>query len=150
MESVPYLLHAVERGFNSSISYAYLAGAQESAGNLNEAERTLVTAVRVYPASVFLFVRHAAVLARNGRRADSEMIFSRALSLDPRAARGWQQLVENDIDAAYVAAKQDGNIAPPVELHPEAAVFQVLQENEQRFPGDHTGWRARMRKQQSK
>ena len=37
----------------------------------------------------------------------------------------------------------------PGELYPEAAVFQVLQENEQRFPeAVHTGWRARMRAQQ--
>jgi O-antigen ligase len=148
-ESVPYLRHAVERGFNSSICYAYLAGAHESAGNLDEAERTLATAVRVYPASVFLLVRQAAVLARKGRDADSEITFSRALSLDSRGARGWRQLIDNDIDAAYVAAKQDGNIALPGELAPEAAVFQVLQENEQRFPGAlHTGSRARMRAKQ--
>ena len=150
-ESVPYLRHAVERGFNSSICYAYLAGAQESAGNLGEAERTLATAVQVYPASVFLLVRHAAALARNGRVAESKEVFSRALLLDPRAARGWQQLIDNDIDAASLAAKQDPNIALPGELYPEAAVFEVLQENEQRFPAAAlSGWRARMRAQQSK
>ncbi|MBA3512884.1 MAG: O-antigen ligase family protein [Pyrinomonadaceae bacterium] len=150
-ESVPYLRHAVERGFNSSICYSYLAGAQGSAGDLNEAERTLATAVRVYPASVFLLVRHAAALARNGRATESKEVFFRALSLDSRAARGWRQLIDKDIDAAYVAAKHDRNIALPGELAPEAAVFQVLQENEQRFPeAAHAGWRARMRGQQSK
>ena len=80
-------------------------------GTLASAERTLATAVRVYPASVFLLVRHAAALARNGRGAESKEVFSRALLLDPRAARGWQQLIDNDIDAAYLAAKQDPNIA---------------------------------------
>lgn len=148
-ESVPYLRHAVERGFNSSIGYAYLAGAQESAGELDEAERTLATAVRVYPASVFLLVRHAAALTRKGQDADSEIVFSRAVSLDSRAARGWRQLIDNDIDAAYLAARQDRNIALPGELAPQAAVFQMLQENEKRFPGvAHTGWRARMRSKQ--
>ncbi len=150
-EAVPHLRYAVENGFNSSICYAYLAGAADSAGDLALAERTLATAVRVYPASVFLLVRHAAALARNGRGAESKEVFSRALLLDPRAARGWQQLIDNDIDAAYLAAKHDLNIALPGELYPEAAVFEVLQENEQRFPGSaHTGWRARMRAQQSK
>ncbi|MDQ3668433.1 MAG: O-antigen ligase family protein [Acidobacteriota bacterium] len=150
-DGVPYLRHAVERGCNSSICYAYLAGAQESAGDLDEAERTLATAVRIYPASVFLLIRHAAALARNGRDAESKEVSSRAFLLDPRGARGWQQLIDNDIDAAYLAAKQDRNIALPGELTPEAAVFQVLRENEQRFPGAvHTGWRARMRAQQLK
>jgi len=150
-ESVPYLRHAVGRGFNTSICYAYLAGAADSSGDLALAERTLATAVRVYPASVFLLVRHAAALARNGQVTESKEVFSRALLPDSRAARGWQQLIENDIDAAYLAAKQDLNIALPGELYPEAAVFEVLQENEQRFPGvAHTGWRARMRAQQSK
>ncbi|MBA2527161.1 MAG: O-antigen ligase family protein [Pyrinomonadaceae bacterium] len=149
-EAVPHLRHAVENGFNSSICYAYLAGAADSAGDLTLAERTLATAVRVYPASVFLLVRHAAALARNGRGTESKEVFSRAFLLDPRGARGWQQLIDNDIDAAYIAAKQDVNIALPGELYPEAAVFEVLQENEQRFPAAvHTGWRARMRAQQS-
>jgi predicted Zn-dependent protease len=144
-ESIPYLKQAVDRGFNSSICYAYLAGAQQSAGNFDEAERTLASAVRIYPASVFLLVRHAAALTRNDREAKSKEVFARALLLDPRAARGWQQLIDNDIDAATLAAKQDPNIALPGELYPEAAVFQVLQENEQRFPAEaHTG-PARMR-----
>jgi hypothetical protein len=65
--------------------------------------------------------------------------------LDSRAALGWQQLIDNDIDAAYVAARQDETIAMPGELVPQAAVFEVLQENEQRFPeAITTGWRAKM------
>jgi Flp pilus assembly protein TadD len=150
-EAVPHLRYAVENGFNSSICYAYLAGAADAAGDSALAERTLATAVRVYPVSVFLLVRHAAALARNGRDSESKEVFSRALSLDPRRARGWQQLIDNDIDAAYLAAKQDPNIALPGELYPDDAVFEVLQENEQRFPGAaHTGWRARMRSKQLK
>jgi len=150
-EAIPHLRYAVENGFNSSICYAVLAGAADSAGDSSLAERTLATAVGVYPASVFLLVRHAAALARNGRHAESKEVFSRALLLDPRAARGWQQLIENDIDAAYLAAKQDASIALPGELYPDTAVFQVLRENEQRFAGaSNTGWRARMRREQMK
>jgi hypothetical protein len=98
-----------------------------------------------------LLVRHAAALARNGRDGESKEVFAKALLLDPRAARGWEQLIQNDIDAAYLAAKQDPNIALPGELYPEAALFEVLQENEQRFPAaTQTGSRARLRTQQSK
>lgn len=150
-EALPHLRYAFENGFNSSTCYASVAAAADSAGDSALAERTLATAVRVYPASVFLLVRHSAALKRNGRDAESKEVFSRAVLLNPRGARGWQQLIENDIDAAYLAAKQDLNIALPGELYPQAAVFEVLRENEQRFPGaSQTGWRARMRAQQSR
>lgn len=149
VEAVSHLTYAVEHGFNSSICYAYLAGALDSAGNQLAAEQTLANAVRVYPASVFLLVRHSGALKLAGRSKDSETEFARALLLNPRAARGWQQLIEHDIDAALVAAQQDKTIALPGELFPEAAVFEVLQENEQRFPATaDKGWRARMRTQQ--
>lgn len=148
-EAIPNLSYAVERGFNSSICYAYLAGAQESAGDSAGAERTLATAVRVYPVSIFLLVRHATALARIGRLEESNAEFSRAAALDARAARGWRQLIDHDIDAANVAAQQDKSIALPGELTPTSAVFEVLQENEQRFPeAAHTGFRARMRAEQ--
>ena len=148
-EAISHLSYAVEHGFNSSICYAYLAGAQDSAGNQLAAEQTLAKAARVYPQSVFLRVRHSVALKNIGRGAQSETEFARAIFLDPRAARGWQQLIVNDIDAAWDAARQDASIALPGELAPQAAVFEVLQENEQRFPdmGDR-GWRARMRTHQ--
>jgi predicted Zn-dependent protease len=145
-EGSQYLRSAVDRGFNSSVCYAYLAGAEATAGDLAAAERTLATAVRVYPVSVFLLVRHAAALERTGRTEEAKTEFSRAVSLDSRAARGWQQLIDNDIDAAYLGPKQDPNIAPPAELVPEIGVLAILLENEQRFPESiHTGFRARMR-----
>jgi hypothetical protein len=145
------LRSALEKGFNSSICYVYLAGAEEAAGDLSSAERTLASAVKVYPASVFLLVRHAAVLARNGKDIASKEVLATALLVDSRAARGWQQLIDNDIDAAYVAAKRDPDIALPGELSPEAAVIEVLKQNEQRFPAAiNSGWRARRRVLQSR
>jgi hypothetical protein len=72
---------------------------------------------------------------------------SAAELINSRSARGWRQLIFNDIDAAVVAAKGDPTgVAMPGELQPEDAVFAVLQENERRFPGSaNTGWRAQMR-----
>jgi len=145
-ESVRYLEYAVERGFNSSVCYEFLAAAQGNAGDLSAAERTFATAVRVYPRSIFLLVRHSVALERLGRNAEAETEFSKALLVDSRAARGWQHLIVDDIDAAYVTATHATNIALPGELTPEAALFSVLRENERRFPGAvNTGWRVRMR-----
>ena len=146
-EAVAHLRYGVERGFNASTCYAYLAGAEANAGGEPAAERTLAGAVRVYPRSVFLRARHAAALTRLGRVDEAGLEMRTALLLDSRAARGWQLLIDEDIDAAIAAAKRDpAAVAVPGELEPEDAVFAVLKENERRFPeAMRTGWRARSR-----
>lgn len=143
-ESVAHLRFAVERGFNSSPCFAYLAGAEASAGDPAASERTLDFASRVFPRSVFVRVRHAEALRRLGRAAEGESEMAAALLIDPRLARGWQQLIERDIDTAIEAARRDPGVALPGDLAPEEAVFAVLEENERRFPAAaSTGWRAR-------
>jgi O-antigen ligase len=144
-EAATHLRYALARGFHSSTCYEYLAGAESNAGRDDEAERTLAEGVRVYPRSVLMRVSHAAALRRLGRAVDANMEMSAALLLDSRAARGWQQLIENDVDAAIDAARRDRAVAMPGELQPEEAVFAVLTENEARFPeAAASGWRARM------
>src|ERR1044072_3443455 len=69
-EAVPHLRYAVERGFNTSTCYAYLAGAEANAGDEAAAERTLAEGVRVYPRWVFMRARHAAALDRLNRAAE--------------------------------------------------------------------------------
>ncbi len=145
-EAVLHLRHAVAYGINTSTSYAFLAAAEEESGDLRAAERTLAFAARVYPRSVFLLVRHAVALERLGRREESEMEFSTALLLNSRAARGWYQLIQYDIDEAVKAARQDSRIAIPGDLLPENAVYMILKENERRLNVSPTsGWRGRMR-----
>lgn len=146
-DAIPHLRYALARGFHTSTCYAYLAGAESNAGELGDAERTLAAGVRVYPRSIFMRVRHAAALRRAGRDREAELEMSVALLIDSRLARGWQQLIENDIDAAHAAARRDPSaFAWPGELQPEDAVFAVLEENEKRFPGAvNSGWRAQMR-----
>jgi predicted Zn-dependent protease len=145
-EAVSHLRYAVDHGINTSTGYADLAAVEEAARDLPAAERTLAYAVKVYPHSVFLLVRHAAALSRLGRSKESEVELSAALLIDSRAARGWYQLINFDIDAALAAAKQDASIATPGELVPENAVYVVLKENERRLNISPTsGWRGRMR-----
>jgi O-antigen ligase len=145
-ESVPMLEKALAGGLNSSICYEYLAAAKDASGDDQAAERTLETAVKVYPGSVFLLTRHAVALQRLGRQAEARTEMDRALALDARACRGWEQLIVNDIDAAYTAAIRNTEIARPNELRPEAAVFAVLRENEIRNPElIQQGWRQRLR-----
>jgi len=146
-DALPHLRYAAARGFNSSTCFARLAAAEAEAGEAAAAERTLALGVRAYPRSVFLRVRHALALEGSGRSDDAALEISAAELIDSRSARGWRQLIFNDIDAAIAAAKGDpARVALPGELQPEDAVFAVLQENERRFPESaNTGWRAQMR-----
>jgi tetratricopeptide (TPR) repeat protein len=144
-EAVSHFSYAVAHGINSSTSYATLAAAEEEAGDLAAAEQTLASATRIYPRSVFLLVRHAAALSRMGRAEESAKEFAVAVSVDSRAARGWYQLINFDIDAAMAAAKQDASIATPGELLPQNGVYVVLKENERRLNiSAASGWRARV------
>ena len=145
-ESVPRLEKALAAGLNSSICYEYLAAAKDAAGDSAGAESTLGKAVKAYPRSVFLLTRHAVALDRLGRHSEAALEIERALSIDARACRGWQQLMVHDIDEANAAATRDSEIARPAELSPQAAVFAVLRENEIRNPDlAQEGWRKRLK-----
>lgn len=144
-EAVKHLRYAVGHGFNTSPSYATLAAAEEAAGDAVASERTLAVAAKAYPQSVFILVRHAAALGRVGKSAESEKQFSQALALDARAARGWYQLINFDIDAALSAAQDDSSLAKPGELKPQTAIYVVLKENQRRLNIPATsGWRGRV------
>jgi tetratricopeptide (TPR) repeat protein len=144
-EAVEHLDYAINHGLNTSSGYAALAAAREEAGDLAGAEQTLAVAARAYPRSVFILVRHAAALSRLNRTGEADKQFSNALAIDSRAARGWYQLINFDIDAALTAAQRDPNLAKPGELQPQTAVFVVLKENERRLniPAK-SGWRGRV------
>ena len=146
-EAVPHLRYALARGFTASVCYGYLAAAESLGGDLDASARTLEEASRVYPRSVFLRVRLASTLRRLGRGEQAELEMGRAALVDSRAARGWRELIDNDIDAAIAAARRDGQVAMPGELQPEDGVRAVIVENERRFPeAAGSVWRARLRR----
>ncbi|HET6669279.1 MAG TPA: hypothetical protein VFH15_03515, partial [Pyrinomonadaceae bacterium] len=71
--------------------------------------------------------------------------FADAMGVDERAARGWYQLINFDIDAALTAAQNDSSLAKPGELQPQTAIYVVLKENERRMNIPATsGWRGRV------
>ena len=133
-EAITHLRYSVERGFNASICYAYLAAAEAEAGDLEAAERTLADAARVYPRSIFLRVRHASALAEVGRKEEANAEYSAALALNSRVARGWRQLICFGRKAAGTAAFRDKSIAMPGELYPENCIFAILDGNKNRMP----------------
>jgi len=133
-DAVAHLRFALEHGVNASACYAYLAAAEAGAGDLRAAEHTLAQAVRVYPQSVFLRVRHATALAEAGETEAADEEYRAALAMNPRQARGWRQLICFGRNAAKTVAFYDKGIAMPGELVPENCIFAVLDENERRQP----------------
>lgn len=131
-EAVPHLRYGVANGFNTSDCFVSLAAAEAEAGDLQAAEATLRYAVKVYPRSVFLRVRHASAMLETGATNEAGDEYAAALSLDKSAARGWWQLIRNGADAAKLAADADSGIAPPGGLFPNAGIFVVIAEHERR------------------
>lgn len=125
-EAAPHLLYGVERGYNTSIAYAYLAAAEAGAGDRGKAEATLAYAVKVYPRSVFARVRHASALADIGNTAEAEREYTAALSINEYMARGWWQLIRFGKNAATAA--KDSHTATPGELLPSDGALLTVAE----------------------
>ncbi|HRI04137.1 MAG TPA: O-antigen ligase family protein [Pyrinomonadaceae bacterium] len=116
----------IDKGIGVTVTYSLLAKYQLLSGDVAAAEQTLAEAVRIFPNSVFMRVRFATFLSDQGKiaEADREMDFAR--SINARQANGWQILIQKGSTVAFYAANKDANLAPPVELVPENAVFEYL------------------------
>ncbi|MCY7348061.1 MAG: O-antigen ligase family protein, partial [Pyrinomonadaceae bacterium] len=78
-EAISPIRWAIDHGISTSINYFNLAAAQTVSHQTAEAEQTFAEALRVYPRSVFLRTAYASFLENNGREADSEIEFAKAL-----------------------------------------------------------------------
>jgi len=133
-EAVDHLRFATENGFNSSTCYAFLAAAEASAGDSRASEQTLARALRIYPRSVFLRVRHSIALAEAGNPAAADHEYQEALASNAPEARGWRQLMCFGPDSAYAAARENENILPPKKLEPESWAYPAILEQAARPP----------------
>ncbi|MEQ1921576.1 MAG: O-antigen ligase family protein [Pyrinomonadaceae bacterium] len=120
------LRKGIDKGIGVTLTYSQLAKFQLLSGDTAAAEQTLAEGVRIFPNSVFLRVRYATYLSdlRKQVEADREMEYAR--SVDARQANGWEILIRKGSTAAFYAAQQDQNIAPPADLVPENVVLGYL------------------------
>jgi putative inorganic carbon (hco3(-)) transporter len=139
-EAAQHLRFATENGFNSSTCFAYLASAEAAAGDKVGAEKTLAKAVRIYPRSVFLRVRHSIALAEIGKSDEATKEYEQALAINKADARGWRHLMCFGADSAYAAAKLDQGMTPPRRLEPQSWAYPASAEQASRppvaFPSD--------------
>jgi tetratricopeptide (TPR) repeat protein len=121
------LREGIDRGIGVSITYSLLAEYELQAGDPDSSEKTLREALHIFPNSVFLRVRFGTFLrdVRHDTPAAAEE-FARATSINPRQAKGWQELITDGSVATFYSARSDETIAPPADLHPANAVLHYL------------------------
>ena len=117
---------ALDGGLGVTQTYMLLADFQERSGDITGAEATYREATRIFANSVFVRIRHAIFLEKQGRAAEAEAQKSFAAEIDPRQARGWYEMITKGSVIAFYNAKADPSIAEPNELKPQSAVPQYV------------------------
>lgn len=135
--AAPPFRKAIDLGRATTIDYSYLASSQVLAGDAAGAEATLAEGVRIYPLSVFIRTRYAAVLNEAGKSAEAEEQFKVALKIEPRQAEIWRNLINNGAASASQASF-DRKLPPVMDLKPKSGIYAVLAEREVRHPEEKT------------
>ena len=97
---------AIDQGLGVVITYSALADCETKMGDRAAAEKTFSDALRIFPRSVFLRIRHALFLKDDGRSDDYEDELAKARSIDSAQANGWLSLLTiGSVRSFYLAAK---------------------------------------------
>jgi O-antigen ligase/Tfp pilus assembly protein PilF len=133
-EAADYLSRSVEMGLGTSTDFSYLASAYGLAGDNAAAEITMRRASLFYPRSAFVLARYSALLKENGKDEEAAQALSRAMEIDPRAAKTWYSMVTAGTKATSDRSAYDKDIIPVMELVPTPAIYAVTTERLIRFP----------------
>lgn len=136
-DAVPYLKDSIKIGKARSTDFSFLATAQVLSGDVPGAEKTFAEAAALYPRSVFVLTRYAALLDANDKTAESEQQFARAASINKRAATTWWALINKGTQAASdLAFKNPDEHEVVMNLTPYDAIYAVIAERDIRFPDE--------------
>ncbi len=128
---------SIRIGKARSTDFSFLATAQTLAGDNAGAERTFAEAAGLYPRSVFVLTRYAALLAANAKTSESKLQFERAASIDKRAANTWWALINKGTQAASDLSFQNPDEHVTImDLLPNEAIYAIIAERDIRFPNE--------------
>jgi O-antigen ligase len=130
VQSAEEFRQSVNKGLNDSVSYSYLISAQTLAKQPQKALNTASEAVRIFPYSVFLRVRFAALLNKFDEKDEAENQLNIAAQIDKKQAETWHRLINEGSLKATQAASVDKQISTLDKLVPAQAVYAVLAERE--------------------
>lgn len=120
---------AIEIGLGVTPTYSILARLQFESGEADASEKTMSEAVAIFPRSVFARVRYAVFLEKNAKPIEAARQLEIAETIDSRQAHGWYSIIKDGSVAAHFKAQADPGSAAPVELLPQAAVLQFMDES---------------------
>ncbi|CAN5374929.1 hypothetical protein BH10ACI2_BH10ACI2_00990 [soil metagenome] len=127
---------AIDRGLGVSLTYSLLAKYQLLIGDPASAETTLKKSLTIYPNSVFLHVRYAVFLEDHGRQAEAATQMEIAKKTDSRQASGWYSIIKDGSVATFYKSQTDKTMATPVELLPENAKYEYIDDPNSARPGN--------------
>lgn len=125
-EAIPQMRFAVDKGIATSISFFYLASAQIGAEQTAEAEKTMRESLRVYPRSIFLRTFYAFLLEKNGKNADSQAEYGKALLVDAGQARSWRIAFNDGTSSLNRLEHADPDLVGVMDLQPTDGVYALL------------------------
>jgi predicted Zn-dependent protease len=124
-DSASQIQQSVEKGLNASVSYSYLVSSQLSANQIQPALKTNSDAIKIFPYSVFLRVRYAAMLKKLHREEEFNEQFKIAEQLNKRQARSWILLINKGALALAQESLNNKEILSLTELHPNQAINSI-------------------------
>ncbi len=129
-ESAAHFQKSVEKGLNDSISYSYLITAQTLANEPQQALDTTSEAVKIFPYSVFMRVRYAALLDNFNEKAESAKQLKIARQLDKKQSETWWLLMKYGSLKASQESRTNKDISSLEKLTPNSGVYAVLAERQ--------------------
>ncbi len=129
-ESAAQIRQTVDKGINASVNYSHLISSQMLANQFQQALKTSAEAVEIFPYSVFLRVRYAALLKQFDKEDESEKQFEIAARIDKKQAETWQVVINNGTLTASREARANKEILSLNELKPSQAIYTVLTERQ--------------------
>ena len=129
-ESAAHLQQAVKKGLNDSVSYSYLISAQTLANEHQRALNTASEAVKIFPYSVFMRVRYAALLNDFNKKAESENQLRIAEEINSKQAKTWWLLINYGSLKASEESRNNKEILSLDKLAPNLGVYAVLAERQ--------------------
>ena len=124
-KGVSHLRFGIDEGVATSAAYFRLYTAQTSAFRREDAERTLLESLRVYPRSVFLRTAYAAHLKEKGESERAQIELEKARRINAAQAESWW-LAQTE---GMQKLSENGNekLVKVMDLQPAEGIYAVIE-----------------------
>ncbi len=129
-----WIANAIGEGIGTSTIYSYRISAQTLAADPAGARKTAEEALAIYPYSVFMLSRYAALLNEAGDETAAKRYFAAARAIDAKQADTWRILLTEGSERAAEAGRQGVGVPLVNDLYPADAVYAITMERYIRFP----------------